>query len=100
MDTADVPVEPEHWGYRYGEPVTEMIDRWADRAAAEPADLFNPASVREAWQRLRDVPSATEASCWVHTDLSEERTSSFITTGNWPGRSTSEAWAWASATGP
>ena len=72
VDTADVPVGPEHWGYRCGEPVTEMIDRWADRAAAELADLFNPASVREAWQRLRDVPVATEAACWVHTDLSEE----------------------------
>ncbi len=72
VDTADAPIEPECWGYRCGEPVTEMIDRWADRAAAELADLFNPASVREAWQRLRDVPTATEAACWVHTDLSEE----------------------------
>lgn len=72
VDTADVPAEPEHWGYRCGEPVTETIDRWADRAAAELADLFDPASVREAWQRLRDVPAATEAACWVHTDLSEE----------------------------
>ncbi|HEY9563308.1 MAG TPA: aminoglycoside phosphotransferase family protein [Nocardioides sp.] len=72
VDTADVPAEPEHWGYRCGEPVTETIDRWADRAAAELADLFNPASVREAWQRLRDVPVASGAACWVHTDLSEE----------------------------
>lgn len=72
VDPADAPAEPQHWGYRCGEPVTEMIDRWADRAAAELADLFNPASVREAWQRLRDVPVATEAACWVHTDLSEE----------------------------
>ena len=71
-DTADAPDEPELWGYRCGEPVTETIDRWADRAAAELADLFDPASVREAWQRLRDVPAATEAACWVHTDLSEE----------------------------
>lgn len=72
VDTADVPAEPERWGYRCGEPVTEMIDRWADRAAEDLADLFNPASVREAWQRLREVPPATEAACWVHTDLSEE----------------------------
>ncbi len=72
VDTSDVPVGPERWGYRCGDPVTETIDRWADRAAEELADLFNPASVREAWQRLRDVPAATEAACWVHTDLSEE----------------------------
>lgn len=72
VGTADVPAELQRWGYRCGEPVTEMIDRWADRAAAELADLFNPASVREAWQRLREVPAATEAACWVHTDLSEE----------------------------
>jgi hypothetical protein len=30
VDTADVPVEPEHWGYRCGEPVTDTIDRWAN----------------------------------------------------------------------
>src|SRR3546814_18059677 len=67
VDTADVPAEPEHWCYRCGVPVTETIDRWADRAAAELADLFNPASVREAWQRLRDVPVARGA------DRTEER---------------------------
>lgn len=72
VETADIPAGPEHWGYRCGEPVTETIDRWADHAAAELADLFDPASAREAWRRLRDVPAATEASCWVHTDLSEE----------------------------
>lgn len=72
VDTADVTTEPERSGYRFGEPVTEMIDRWAGRAAEELADLFDPASVRDAWQRLRDVPAATEAACWVHTDLSEE----------------------------
>ena len=72
VDTADVPAGPEHWGYRCGEPVTDTIDRWAEHAAAELADLFDPTSVREAWRRLRDVPAATEAACWVHTDLSEE----------------------------
>ena len=66
------PPEAEHWGYRCGEPVTDTIDRWAEHAAAELADLFDPTSVREAWRRLRDVPEATEAACWVHTDLSEE----------------------------
>jgi len=65
VSTAGAPAEPEHWGYRCGEPVTEMIDGWADRAAAELADMFNPASVREAWRRLREVPAATEAACWV-----------------------------------
>ena len=72
VDTAGVPAGPEHWGYRCGEPVTDAIDRWADHAAAALADLFDPTSVREAWRRLRDVPAATEAACWVHTDLSEE----------------------------
>lgn len=72
VDVAGVPVGPEHWGYRCGQPVTDTIDRWADHAAAELADLFDPTSVREAWRRLRDVPAASEAACWVHTDLSEE----------------------------
>ncbi len=72
VDTADVPAGPEHWGYRCGEPVTDTIDRWADHAAAELADVFESTSVREAWRRLRDVPAATEPACWVHTDLSEE----------------------------
>jgi aminoglycoside phosphotransferase (APT) family kinase protein len=72
IDTTDVPAGPEHWGYRCGEPVTDTIDRWADHAAEDLADLFDPTSVREAWRRLRDVPAATEAACWVHTDLSEE----------------------------
>lgn len=72
IDAADVPAGPEHWGYRCGEPVTDTIDRWADHATAELADLFDIASVREAWRRLRDVPETTEAACWVHTDLSEE----------------------------
>lgn len=72
VDTAEVPAGHEHWGYRCGEPVTDTIDQWADHAAAALADLFDPASVREAWRRLRDVPAATKAACWVHTDLSEE----------------------------
>ncbi len=72
VDTVGTPAGPEHWGYRCGEPVTDTIDRWAEHAAAELADLFDPSSVREAWRRLRDVPAATEATCWVHTDLSEE----------------------------
>lgn len=73
VETADAPEEgPEHWGYRCGEPVTDTTDRWADHAAQELADLFDPTSVREAWRRLREVPAATQAACWVHTDLSEE----------------------------
>lgn len=72
VDTAGVPAGPEHWCYRCGEPVTGTIDRWADHAAAALADLFDPNGVREAWRRLRAVPAATEATCWVHTDLSEE----------------------------
>lgn len=72
VDTTDAPTEPGHWGYRCGEPVTDTIDGWAEQAAAELADVFDPAAVREAWQRLRDVPPASEPACWVHTDLSEE----------------------------
>jgi aminoglycoside phosphotransferase (APT) family kinase protein len=72
IDASGVPAGPERWGYRCGDPVTDTIDRWAEHAAAELADLFDPSRVREAWRRLRDVPAATEAPCWVHTDLSEE----------------------------
>lgn len=62
----------ERWGYRAGEPVTDTIDAWADRAAESLADLFDPGRVREAWRRLRNVPHQTQPSCWVHTDLSAE----------------------------
>lgn len=71
-DASDAPPGPERWGYRCGEPVTDTIDRWAQHAADELADLFDPRRVREAWRRLREVPAASEAPCWVHTDLSEE----------------------------
>lgn len=60
------------WGYRAGEPVTDKIDAWADEAASDLADLFDPAAVREAWRRMRAVPSASQAPCWIHTDLSSE----------------------------
>lgn len=72
VDTSQSPAGPERWSYRCGEPVTDMIDGWADHAAEKLADLFDPTNVREAWRRLRDVPAATRAPCWVHTDLSEE----------------------------
>lgn len=72
VDTAGAPVGGASWGYRCGEPVTDTIDGWADEAAAELADLFDPAGVREAWRRLRDVPPASRPACWVHTDMSEE----------------------------
>lgn len=72
VDTLGAPAEPEYWGYRCGEPVTDTIDRWAEHAAEELADLFDQGSVREAWRRLRDVPATTEPRCWVHTDLSAE----------------------------
>lgn len=72
VDTAEVAPGPAHWGYRCGEPVTDTIDQWAEHAAAALADVFDPTKVRDAWRRLRDVPAATEAACWVHTDLSEE----------------------------
>lgn len=72
VDATDVPAGAEQWGYRCGEPVTPTTDRWAEEAAEELADLFDPGAVREAWRRLRDVPAASERACWVHTDLSVE----------------------------
>lgn len=74
VDTTGAPHGVEHWGYRCGEPVTDRIDGWADKAATALADVFDPADVREAWQRLRRVPPATQPACWVHTDLSAENT--------------------------
>ena len=62
----------EAWGYRCGEPVTDIIDGWAEQSATDLADLFDPARVREAWRRRRRVPPATQPPCWVHTDLSAE----------------------------
>ncbi len=67
-----MPAGSEHWGYRCGEPVTDAIDGWAEDATDALADLFDPAGVREAWRRVREVPGASEAPCVVHTDLSEE----------------------------
>lgn len=72
VDTTGAPTGDEHWGYRCGEPVTDRIDEWADGAANDLADLFDPAAVRGAWRRLRDVPAATQRACLVHTDLSAE----------------------------
>ncbi|MGZ6746222.1 MAG: aminoglycoside phosphotransferase family protein [Nocardioides sp.] len=72
VDTAGAPRGAGHWGYRCGEPVTDEIDDWAERAASDLADLVDPAGAREAWRRLRRVPRATQPACWVHTDLSAE----------------------------
>ncbi|WP_460741256.1 aminoglycoside phosphotransferase family protein [Mariniluteicoccus endophyticus] len=72
VDASGVPVGPKTWGYRCGEPVTDETDRWVDQAALALADQFDPAAVREAWCRVRDVPRSTSPPCWVHTDLSAE----------------------------
>lgn len=72
VDTFGLPPGSERWGYRAGEPVTDEIDGWADRAAHSLQDLFDPDQVREAWRRVRDVPPASAPPCWVHTDLSVE----------------------------
>ncbi len=72
LDTNDLEPGSQRWGYRAGEPVTDVIDRWAHEAACRLNDLFDPAQVGEAWQLVRDVPPTTEAPCWVHTDLSVE----------------------------
>ncbi len=52
--------------------MTDTIDRWAEQAAEELRDMFDPTAVRQAWRRLREVPPASQPRCWVHTDLSEE----------------------------
>lgn len=59
-------------GYRTGEPVTDATDAWVDEAATDLADLFDPARVREAWRRLRDVAPRGGPPCLVHADLSAE----------------------------
>lgn len=72
VDTFDLPPGSERWGYRAGEPVTDVIDGWTESAAHSLHDLFDPGRVKEAWRRLRDVPPASAPPCWVHTDLSVE----------------------------
>jgi len=72
VDASRVPAGSERWGYRAGEPVTDAIDEWADYAATQLADLFDPEAVRRAWRLLRDVPPASAPPCWIHTDLSAE----------------------------
>ncbi|QIX28909.1 aminoglycoside phosphotransferase family protein [Nocardioides sp. JQ2195] len=71
-DTWELPAGAARWGYRAGEPVTDVIDGWATSAARELKDLFDPRRVAEAWRRIRDVPPAPGPACWVHTDLSAE----------------------------
>lgn len=72
VDTCGLASGADRWGYRSGEPVTDVVDRWAHSAAESLDDLFDPGRVREAWSRIRDVPLASEGPCWVHTDLSAE----------------------------
>ncbi len=72
VDTLGLDSGSARWGYRAGEPVTDMIDDWADSAGQHLEGLFVPAKVREAWRRIRDVPPASRPPCWVHTDLSAE----------------------------
>lgn len=72
VDTEGLSAGAQHWGYRCGEPVTDTIDAWAETAAEGLADLFDPSRVRRAWSRIREVPPASMATSWVHTDLSAE----------------------------
>lgn len=72
VDTNGLSSGVERWGYRCGEPVSDKIDCWAERAADLLVDLFDPVQVRRAWQLLRDVPAASAPPCWVHTDVSAE----------------------------
>jgi aminoglycoside phosphotransferase (APT) family kinase protein len=72
VDPAGVERGPGRWGYRAGEPVTEVSDRWVRTAADQLDDLFDPDRVEEAWRRVRDVPPASLPPCWIHTDLSAE----------------------------
>lgn len=62
----------ERWGYRCGDPVTDTTDAWVDEMAVELRDLFDPAQVRLAWERLREVEPTKGSRVWVHTDLSAE----------------------------
>lgn len=72
IDTQGLSSGAGRWGYRCGEPVTDEIDSWAERAADDLSDLFDPVQVRRAWQLLREVPAASAPPCWVHTDVSAE----------------------------
>ncbi len=72
VDASGIPGGAERWGYRSGEPVTDTIDAWADNVANRLSEVFDPARVRQAWRRLRDVPPVTTPPCWIHTDLSAE----------------------------
>ncbi len=72
QDTCGLAPGPPRWGYRTGEPVTDVIDGWARSAADDLADLFDPDRVAEAWRRVRDVPPASVPPGWVHADLSAE----------------------------
>ncbi|WP_427385385.1 aminoglycoside phosphotransferase family protein [Janibacter sp. G56] len=72
VGTSGLTAGAERWGYRCDDPVTETIDSWADTAAEGLSDVFDPRQIRQAWQKIRDVPSASTPPCWVHTDLSPE----------------------------
>ncbi len=72
IDASGLPVAGDEWGYRCGEPVTDDMDRWADDAIGRLADLYDPASLAEAWRRIRHVPPRSGPPCWVHADLSSE----------------------------
>lgn len=72
VETCGLDSGSQQWGYRAGEPVTDVIDGWAHSAADHLEDLFDPGQVREAWRRIRDVPPASRPPCWIHTDLSAE----------------------------
>ena len=72
MDTSGLKSGSERWGYRSGEPVTDVIDGWAHSAALDLETLFDTAQVERAWRRVRAVPPASTRACWVHTDLSAE----------------------------
>lgn len=72
IDPGGAPAGSQHWGYRCGEPVTDTIDAWADEAAAELADLFDPVAVRAAWRSLREVPPPSGPASVVHADVSAE----------------------------
>lgn len=72
LDTAGEIGGARRWGYRCGEPVTDTTDGWVEEAAHALSDLFDPAQVRRAWMRLREVGLAPGPGVWVHTDLSAE----------------------------
>lgn len=58
VDTYGLSGGASDWGYRCGEPVTDEIDSWAERAAAALSDLFDAPRSSSQWWRWSPAKSA------------------------------------------